>query len=66
MNEQAGVTLFDEHVLLVSEKQHWLSSRMHQYHFALSEQSAGELVGCFQPNIANECGEFSPDGHDLK
>jgi hypothetical protein len=43
MNEQTVVTLPEEHVPLVSEKQQWLSSVRHKYRFALATQATRPL-----------------------
>jgi hypothetical protein len=43
MNEQVVVTLLEEPVLLVSEKEQWLSSVMHTYRFALATPATRPL-----------------------
>ena len=43
MNEQIVVTLPDKHVLLVSDKEHWLSSVRHHYRFPLATQATKPL-----------------------
>ncbi len=43
MNEQTVVTLLDEDVPFVSEKQQWLSSVIHKYRFALGIQATSPL-----------------------
>ncbi len=48
VNEQAVVTLLEKHVLLVSEKQQWLSAVRHQYRFALATPATRPL-----PSLSN-------------
>ena len=43
MNEDKVLTLHDEQVPLVSEKQQWLSSVMHNYRFPFGTQATSPL-----------------------
>jgi len=44
MNEQAVLTLLEEHVSLVSEKQQWLFSVVQKHRFALATQVTRPLL----------------------
>lgn len=57
MNEQVVVALLDEHVLLVSGKQQWLSSVRHHYRFTLSTKAIKPLPSLSHrhSNLLNTC-----------